>query len=149
MVKAGHVLNKLSCELGLDSAIKLGTIQSKWQAIFDNNLTLHMYPYDLRDNRLLVYVDSPVWLRELTYLKKEVLSKLSDFLLKDITFKIGKVVRNKRSNSSTLNKAPLDSEIPIQQTPLWVSEEIQKVKDEELRKILLCIINNMHPAEKE
>ncbi|HIJ60899.1 MAG TPA: DUF721 domain-containing protein, partial [Nitrospirae bacterium] len=72
MVSAGVVLKRLAKELAIESAIKLSELEAKWEKIFDESLTKHIYPSDIKDDILYINVDSPIWIQELTYMKKEL-----------------------------------------------------------------------------
>ncbi len=145
MVTAGTVLKRLSREIGIESAIKLAEIQAKWQDIFDHRLTGHMYPHEIRGDVLIINVDSPLWLQELTYLKKELLKKLGVFFLKDIILKVGKVTRLQTEPKST-------SEVLVQslrETPSWALDDLEHVSDPELRGRLEEIIKIVTAKSQE
>lgn len=145
MVRASAVLRRLSVEMGLESAIKLADLQAKWQDIFDDRLLGHMYPFEIRDDVLVVYVDSPVWLQELTYLKNDIFNRLDGFSLRDITLKLGKIPRHEGAPKIPVpDKAP---EAPLMETPSWAIEDLEQIYDKELRRQLEYIINKVTAQE--
>ena len=148
MVTAGTVLKRLSREIGIESAIKLAEIQAKWQDIFDHRLTGHMYPHEIRGDVLIIHVDSPMWLQELTYLKKEILKKLGVFFLKDISLKIGKVTKLPRPQTGPkpTSEVLLQS---LQETPSWALDDLENVSDPELRGRLEEIIKIVTAKSQE
>jgi len=148
MVTAGTVLKRLSREIGLESAFKLAELQAKWQDIFDERLRGHMYPHELRGDVLIIHVDSPLWLQELSYLKKEILKRLEGFSIKDLTLKIGKVPRCTRSQP----KAALASDVLVEslkETPSWALDDLEQVLDHELREHLEGIIKMVTAKSQE
>lgn len=87
----GNVLNKFRMELGFESE----NISSIWKNIVGEAVYENTRPAGFKGQILLVYVSSSVWMQELQYYKKDIISRLNNELGKelvcDIKFKIGAV----------------------------------------------------------
>jgi len=91
MEKAGSLLGPVVKRLGIESGVRLSRIKNDWHTLFDKPLSLHMSPSRLTEGELLLNVDSPMWVQQLTFYKKEITAKLSGHGVRAIRFKIGKV----------------------------------------------------------
>ncbi len=89
--KIGSLIAPLVREIGIEEAVRFGEIKKKWKELFKEPLSLHMYPSRLSNGELLINVDSPLWLQQLTFLKTQIIKNLTSFQVKDIRFRIGKV----------------------------------------------------------
>ena len=74
-------------------------LKSKWEYIVGSTNAVNMEPASFRDGILTVVVSSPVWLTELRFRKKEIISKVNNFrfvhkvTVRDIKFKLDKLQR--------------------------------------------------------
>ncbi len=72
----------------------VGQIRESWQDLFGEDTAKHSVPVSIRKGKLLVLVDSSVWLQHLTIKKREILEKLNQVPLsrpvKEIRFRQGK-----------------------------------------------------------
>jgi len=91
MEKAGSLLGPVVKRLGIESGVRLSRIKNDWHTLFDKPLSLHMSPARLTEGELLLNVDSPMWVQQLTFYKKEITAKLSGYGVREIRFRIGKV----------------------------------------------------------
>ena len=68
-------------------------LQDLWKNLSQGKTAKHTLLSGMRDGKLLVYVDSPAWLFQMSLQKKKILEKIqSEFIeISDIIFKIGKV----------------------------------------------------------
>jgi predicted nucleic acid-binding Zn ribbon protein len=87
----GNVLNKFRLDLGFES----DNISRIWDNIVGDAVCKNTKPAGFKGQILLVYVSSSVWIQELQYYKKDIISRLNNELGKelvcDIKFKIGAV----------------------------------------------------------
>ncbi len=83
------LLNKFRMELGFESA----NISGIWKNIVGEAVCKNARPAGFKGQILLVYVSSSVWIQELQYYKKDIISRINSELGKelvsDIKFKIG------------------------------------------------------------
>jgi hypothetical protein len=91
--KAGSALSPLVREFGLEGSLSLHRLKAEWDTLFEGPLSQHTLPYRHAEGRLLVLVDSPVWIQQLSFLKAEMLRKLRGFGVKDLGFRLGAVVK--------------------------------------------------------
>jgi predicted nucleic acid-binding Zn ribbon protein len=77
----------LARELGLESGLRLERMRARWDTIFGEPMALHAYPISLSEGELLIGVDSPVWLQELSFRKAALVEKLSEFGVSAIRLK--------------------------------------------------------------
>jgi hypothetical protein len=79
---------------------------------------------------MLLNVDSPVWLQELNYFKKDIIEKLCPYGIKDIRFKLGNVTKKaglEARNQGVSVKTLTPEEIS------YIEKTISQIFDEELR----------------
>lgn len=96
MYKAGSLIAPIIKKLGIEDSVRLTQIKNDWHKMFDRTLSLHMSPSQLSEGELLLNVDSPMWLQQLNYYKREILKKLSTYDIRDVRFRIGRVSQKKR-----------------------------------------------------
>lgn len=104
-----------------------------------------MSPCKLSHGEILLNVDSPVWLQELQYYKKEILGKLRSYGVTSMRLKIGRVSRSisrDRRREETRFKALTSEEISL------VEDTVSQVDNEELREILQKAMKRSLSARK-
>ena len=128
MEKAGSLLGPVVKRLGIESGVRLSRIKNDWQTLFDKPLSLHMSPSRLTEGELLLNVDSPVWVQQLNFYKREITEKLSGHGVRAIRFKIGKVspVRPREEKGRKL------SELSVEDTR-FIEGLVETIDDTELR----------------
>jgi hypothetical protein len=95
-------LNRLS--MTLDKLLKARGFQGRlheyrifghWERSVGALIAGHAQPQSVRGNRLLLIVDSPAWMQQLTLLKPEIIEKLNRSVggtaIKDIALKLGEI----------------------------------------------------------
>jgi predicted nucleic acid-binding Zn ribbon protein len=84
-----EVMGKLTKKGGI------APIRECWRSLFEKEGAEHSVPVSIRDGKLLVLVDSSVWLQHLTIKKRDILEKLKRFpsakSVEEIRFRQGKV----------------------------------------------------------
>ena len=85
------LLNSLFQELGIFERIRIETLKRQWCSIFTEPLCSHTAPVDLKNEKLVIAVDSPAWLQHLKFLKREIADKLKPQGIKEIQLKLGSV----------------------------------------------------------
>jgi DNA replication initiation complex subunit (GINS family) len=55
-----------------------------------------MFPAILKEGELLLHVESPAWMQQLTYYKKEIIRKLSSYAVTDVRFRLGRITKKKQ-----------------------------------------------------
>jgi predicted nucleic acid-binding Zn ribbon protein len=80
MKSLGQILKDVMANLSLDKAFSQAQIQKQWEKAVGSSIASHAYPEEVRSRRLVVRVDSPLWLQELTLMKPSLIEKLNSLL---------------------------------------------------------------------
>lgn len=137
MRKAGTLLSSIFRDLGIEDKIRLNSIQVEWCKLFNEPLSLHTYPVDIKDGELTINVDSPAWLGQLKFFKADIIKKLYAYNINSIKFKHGKVYpkgfagykdKNIQKKESKKFRHLKSSEIA------WINQTVSIVSDPELRE---------------
>lgn len=130
MKRIGDLISPFLKGSGMEEAVKLEIIRRDWRNIFREPLSLHMSPAGLKNGELLINVDSPVWLQQLTLLKKDILKKVDTFGVISIRFRHGRVnAVNRNLKERPPVKATLGRDELIQ-----IETVVSGVKDDSLRE---------------
>ncbi|MCL4457952.1 MAG: DUF721 domain-containing protein [Nitrospirae bacterium] len=136
MKSVGSLLSSLLKNLGIEDKIALSSLQKEWRSLFNEPLSLHTYPTDMKNGELSVNVDSPAWLAQLKFFKQEMTKKLAAYGIKEIRFKHGTVYH--KSGQGTKGKRQNDFEQKskhIAPSDLqWIDETVSAVADTELKE---------------
>lgn len=130
------IISPILRESGLEEGVRFNLIKHRWDELFREPLSLHLYPVNLKDGELLVNVDSPVWLQEVTIHKEELLNVLKPFCVRDIRFRLGRIgfrrenIRSKKKG----DKGPKRELTP--QFLRFINDTISPVKDDELKEAI-------------
>lgn len=140
MKSAGSILSSLIKTLGIEDKMTIASLQREWSCLFNEPLSLHTYPVELKDGELLINVDSPLWLQQLKFFKGDMLGKLQAYRITSIRFKHGRVYRSRRPVPAG-SPAPARSKTGITDADReWIDQIVGEVKDpelsEQLRKLL-------------
>jgi|AFSR01.1.fsa_nt_gi predicted nucleic acid-binding Zn ribbon protein len=134
MERIGFLLPSLFNNLGIEDAVVLKLIKNKWFEIFNTPLSEHTYPKELKEGKLLVIVNSHAWLNELKLIKEEFIKRLSQYGIKEVAFKFGKIYKNNRCDEKKQNLQL------SQEQKLWISEIVKKIKDDEMKSVMENLI---------
>lgn len=132
MKRVGDAISALARDLGMEGAVSIGRIKREWAALFNNGpLARHTMPAELKDRRLLVHVDSPAWLHQLNFHKRQMIQKLEPFGVSDITLRIGRIYPDSAPRPSLEPDTPLKHSIS-QDDALFISQTTADIGDEAL-----------------
>jgi len=143
--KVGSLCSPFIRELGIQDAVRLAAVKRDWDTIFSQPLSNHMSPCTLSHGEILLNVDSPVWLQELQYCKKEILGKLRSYGIRSIRFKIGRVSRN--VSLKKRDKEPRFKKLTAEEI-LLVEDTVSEIDDDELRETLQKAMKRSLSARK-
>jgi len=126
--RADSLLASVIKDLGIADGVKFAEIKRDWNALFDQPLSFHMSPSMLSNGELLIFVDSPAWLQELSFFREDIRRKLESYGVKSIRFRLGRVatkkgVRNQKTGVKQLTN--VEHEI--------VKEMVSRIDDEGLK----------------
>ena len=96
--------------------------------MFSGPMALHSQPVSLQGKRLTVAVDSPAWLQQLTYIKPQLLKRLSHYGISDITIRVGRLSLD---NQAEPEKRSPDRE-PAEQEIRLLEQHLKDIHDPEL-----------------
>jgi hypothetical protein len=139
MKKVGSLLSSIFKDLGIEDKIRLSSMQEEWRSLFNEPLSLHTYPVEIKDGELLINVDSPAWLGQLKFFKQDIIKKLSAFNITSVRFKHGRVYsRGFKDSSGQGFKGQGDSKQnskPITCSELeWINQAVSTVSDSQLQE---------------
>jgi hypothetical protein len=139
MKKVGTLLSSIFKNLGIEDKIRLNSMQEEWNRLFNEPLSLHTYPVDIKDRELTINVDSPAWLGQLKFFKPDIIKKLHAYDIDSVKFKHGGVYQ-KRANGSALrvqneNNPETQNSKPLTLSEIeWINETVSTVSDSELQE---------------
>lgn len=131
MEKADSLLAPLLRRLGLEDDVRLVRIKTAWPTIFSEPLCSHMLPSKLSGGELLLNVDSPLWIQQLSFSRKEILQKLSAFGVREIRFRIGSLARKSQEPLQVKKAALLSAE-----DAAFLEELVSGMADEALQEAI-------------
>lgn len=129
MERTASVLSPLLKKLGIEEGTRLVCLQKDWDTILDKTLTMHMSPSKLTEGELLLNVDSPVWIQQLTYLKNELIKKLGAYGVKSVRFRLGKIYKTKENTAGKKKPRELSGE-----DMELINSLISEITDNEIKK---------------
>ena len=94
---AGSILASIFKNIGMEDSLTLARLQREWTTLFDEPLSLHIYPASLNNGILVVNVDSPLWLQQLKFFKQDILQKLDAYRINTIDFRHGSANLSRRN----------------------------------------------------
>lgn len=131
MEKAGSLLGPVVKRLGIESGVRLSHIKNDWHTLFDKPLSLHMSPSRLTEGELLLNVDSPVWVQQLNFYKREITARLSRYGVREIRFRIGKVSPLKSGQEGGQTLSELSGE-----DARFIEQLVDTITDDDLKSAL-------------
>jgi hypothetical protein len=129
MKKAEAVLGPMLKRLGIESGVRLERIRNDWFDIFDPSLSSHMSPAVCNEHELLLNVESPVWMQQLTYYKKEIIRKLSSYGITEVRFRLGKVRKRKPQPAQKKKATALTGD-----DAAYITSVVSDIRDEQLKE---------------
>lgn len=131
MERASQALSPLLKRLGLTAAVRLQRIRNEWDALFGPTLSAHMSPSRLAEGELLVNIDQPIWMQQLTFHKRQITEKLRPYGVKNVRFRIGRIYRAKTPGPAVREPAGLSTG-----DAAFVEALVSGVTDENLRQAI-------------
>jgi hypothetical protein len=128
--RVDSLLSPLVKDLGIESNIKFIEIKKIWHTLFSEPLSCHMVPYKMIEGAILLNVDSPVWLQELNYFKKDIIKKLGPYGIKDVRFNLGKVP--KKARSEDCNRVHREKALTPEEVS-YIEKAVSQIIEEDLR----------------
>jgi hypothetical protein len=128
MKKAASVLEPMLKRLGIEGGVRLERIRKDWLTLFDESLSSHMYPARCAEGELLLYVDSPVWMQQLTFHKRDIVGRLSPYGITGVRFTLGMIPKKRLHRNDVYNVRTLSSE-----DMTFIAEAVSGIADKGLK----------------
>ncbi len=94
--KLSDTLTKMLQARGMEGRLREYRIFGQWDRAVGAVIAQHAQPFSLRGKKMVLIVDSPAWMQQLSLLKPEIIEKVNRRLghntIRDITLKLGEVV---------------------------------------------------------
>lgn len=130
MERAGSILTPAIKRLGIEEDVRLQRIKNDWDAIFNKPLSLHMSPSRLLEGELFLTADSPIWMQQLNFCRKEIIGKLAVYGVREIRLRVGKVSRQKNEDPDAAEQIPRKVS---DEDALFIDGLVAAVSDDELK----------------
>lgn len=130
MERAGSILTPAIKRLGIEEDVRLQRIKNDWDAIFNKPLSLHMSPSRLLEGELFLTADSPIWMQQLNFCRKEIIGKLAVYGVREIRLRVGKVFRQKNEDPDAGEQIPRKVS---DEDALFIDGLVAAVSDDELK----------------
>ncbi len=138
--KFSRTLGRILKARGMQGRLQEYRIFSDWDRTVGPAIARHARPASLRGNRLLLVVDSPAWMQQLSLMKPELRDKLNAGLgresVREITLRLGEIT------APEIQK-PLDAGQGVALTPEEqekIEQYIRDISDGETRDMLRRVI---------
>lgn len=93
--KLSATIDKILKSRGMQSRLQEYRISGQWVRAVGPAIARHAQPLTLRGDRLMLVVDSPAWMQQLSLMKPEIIGKLNNTLgvqtVREITLKLGEI----------------------------------------------------------
>jgi hypothetical protein len=146
--KIDRALKKLIKELDLEDAVRENSLKEKWGELLGEPFSIHLYPKHLSGGTLHVSVDSPIWLEEASFQKKEILRRLGPLGIRDLKFKPSGLAGNR---ALVFGRATIEKkEMPLSpEEKLLIEESISPIQNEEVKVVARGLLEKVFLREKE
>ena len=144
MKRAETVLGPMLKQLGIENGVRLERIRNDWTDIFEKSISPHMFPATLHEGELLLHVESPAWMQQLTYYKKEIIQKLSSYAVTDVRFRLGRIKKKRQKQQAEKPMRTLSSE-----EASFAASVVADIRDEELKDSIRKAIEKSLIADRK
>jgi predicted nucleic acid-binding Zn ribbon protein len=138
--KFSQTLGRILKARGMQSRLSEYRIFSQWERTMGQGIARHARPISLRGSKLILVVDSPAWMQQLSLMKPEIRQKLNAGLgresVREITLRLGEVAAPDREEPlEERSRATLTSEERER-----IEQSIHAIGDDETREMLRSLI---------
>lgn len=147
--KLSVTLGKLLRSRGLESSLSEYRIQGQWEKAVGAGIARHAQPQTVQGKKLVLVVDSPAWMQQLSLLKPELIEKLNKALgreaVSSITLKLGEVSsRSRKTEEAAPARAELD---PKERAEIEAS--LRELRDPDIKEIMRRLIEKDVSSRKK
>lgn len=134
--RADSVLAPIIRNLGIENSVRLAQIQAHWHTLFQQPLSLHLWPSQLSSDELVLNVDSPVWMQELAFHKQTIIERLTPYRIKTVRFRLGRVSTS--AHGEKRERAARRALTPAEYS--FLEETLTSVGDRDLKEVLKRVV---------
>ena len=147
--KLSVTLGKLLRSRGLESSLSEYRIVGQWEKAVGAGIARHAQPQTVQGKKLVLVVDSPAWMQQLSLLKPELIEKMNKALgreaITSITLKLGEVVS---PSKKTTEPAPVRAELdPKERAEIEAS--LRELHDPDIKEIMRRFIEKDLTSRKK
>lgn len=129
-----------------DKALFLARLRKEWPAIVGASIASHSLPSQLRSETLLIFVDDPIWIQELTLHRDEIKDKMKAHfkgedvgkLFQNLQFRNGPIEYKKEADEPESKGKLKIKKAVIQQ----IDETVGIIEDKDLKAALKSYLIN-------
>ncbi len=133
------------------NALLLLKIRKIWERIVGKAIFSHSLPYNIANNRLLVYVDDNIWVSELALREAEIKSKLNSYVkdikIEKIFFKFNPQIKIKIKQNKNTPQRP--NPILSKEKEAEIDKIVSVIEDAGLREALKTYFINISFLQKD
>lgn len=138
--KLSVTINKILKARGMQDRLHEYRIFGQWEAAVGPAIARHARPRTLRGGKLVLLVDSPAWMQQLSMMKPVIMEKLNARLsretIRDITLKLGEIASADEPSSE--EEAVLPALTAEDRDT--IEQYLQAIGDEETREMVRRVI---------
>ena len=146
--RLSYTLGSMLKARGLGSRLSEYRIFGQWEKAVGPVIARHAQPQAVRGKKLMLVVDSPAWMQQLSLLKPEIVEKVNSTLgkktINDITLRIGEVESRAEPPQETpvlnvLNQAERDK----------IKAHVRGISDPDIREAISRVIEKDFLSRKQ
>ena len=103
-----------------------------------------MFPAALNEGELLLHVESPAWMQQLKYYKKEIIRKLTSYDITDVRFRLGKITKTRLKKETQKPMRSLSSE-----EVSFAASLVADIRNEELKNSIRKAVEKSLIADRK
>jgi len=144
VIGVSRILSKLIKNYGLETRVLEYSLRLRWKQIVGERIAAHTVISRIQHRRLYLWVDSPVWVNQLTLLKPELLQKINGHLrnpvFKDIILRGGHPPLTAsdppQADQASDRTRLASSQDPSPELELCIQEYLKPLEDSGLKEVL-------------
>lgn len=141
MKTVGSLLSHIFKGIGIEDKIRLESIRREWHELFNEPLSIHTCPVELKNGELVINVDSPAWLQQLKFFQQEIKEKLKTYNISSVRLKIGSVYHKEagKYKREEFKKTAQSRRLSDDETD-WMNSVTAAISDAELKESISKVI---------
>lgn len=138
MHTVSEILKGFSQNIGIKESQALTRIRKKWPVVVGESIAAHTFPSYIKGHILYIKVDSPHWMHNLTFFKREMCEKIREFDLSDLSMSIGTIPQSKteKRKAPAVNLSEKDKDFIEKTTRCLKDRETKEAFESLIKKSL-------------